>query len=106
MKADKTERKGTVEDLRKEFNIPVLPVAEKPVPKPASVLYEEFTQKLINLVNQAGLPMFCLVPVLDDVLRQTRAAAENEYRHDFQEWQNKFKREIAPAEGEKTEDKT
>ena len=73
--------------------------------KPASVLYEEFNHKLIDLVNLSGLPKFCLVPVLDDVLRQTREAAAKEYQHDFAEWQEKIKAKIPPGTGGETEDK-
>ena len=80
------------------------PLAEF-IPKPASVLYEEFNKKLIDLVNLSGLPKFCLVPVLDDVLRQVREAATAEYQRDFERWQEKLKK-TPPAEGEKTEDET
>ena len=80
------------------------PLAEF-IPKPASVLYEEFNKKLIDLVNLSGLPKFCLVPVLDDVLKQVREAAVAEYKRDFESWQEKFKQ--APcAETEKPEGPT
>jgi len=105
MKADKIERTGSVEELRDEMNACALHATSKPIPKPASVLYEEFSQKLVDLINRCGLPNFCIIPVIDDVLRQLRAAAAVEYQRDFERWQEKLKK-TPPAEGEKTEDET
>lgn len=63
------------------------PTAAEFISKPASVIYEEFNQELIALVNNTGLPKFCLIPVVADVLQQLREAASIEYERDFSEWQ-------------------
>lgn len=71
--------------MSKEKTVPV-----EFIPKPSSVLFEEFNQRLVALVNECGLPKFCIIPVMDDVLRQLREAAAIEYQRDFDEWQKKL----------------
>ena len=58
--------------------------------KPATVVYEEFSHMLVDLINGCGLPKFVIIPVVDDVLRQLREAAAIEYQRDFDAWQAKL----------------
>lgn len=50
--------------------------------KPISVVYEEFKQALIDLINNSGLPAFVVEPVLRECTNEVKAAAENQYKSD------------------------
>ena len=50
--------------------------------KPASIVYEEFRQELVNMVNNSGLPAFIIELVLRDLYEAVKDAANNQYKSD------------------------
>lgn len=54
--------------------------------KPASVAYRDFQRDLIELVNNSGLPAFCLVPVVREALDQLTTAEKAVYERDLEAW--------------------
>ncbi len=50
--------------------------------KPVSVVREEFKNDLINLINNSGLQLFIVEPILHEILVEVRAAAKAQYEID------------------------
>ncbi len=50
--------------------------------KPVSIIREEFKNDLINLINNSGLQLFIVEPILQEVFLEVRAAAKNQYELD------------------------
>ena len=48
--------------------------------KPMSVVRQEFIDKLIDDVNNCQLPMFVVEPILEELLKMVRAAAQEQYK--------------------------
>lgn len=63
--------------------------------KPITVARIEFIDKLVELVNNSGLPSFVIMPVLDDALREMKRITDEQYRNDFIEWNESQKKEEA-----------
>lgn len=49
------------------------------IEKPTIVVIEETKAKIIDVIKESGLPAFIIEPILNDFLSETRAAAQNEY---------------------------
>ena len=49
------------------------------VTKPISVVRQEFIDQLVNDVNNCGLPLFVVEPILQDILYSVKAAAKQQY---------------------------
>ena len=56
--------------------------------KPVSVVKEEFTNKIVLLINESGLPPILMEPVLANCLNQIRAINEAQLKKDKQEWED------------------
>lgn len=65
--------------------------------KPITVARVEFIDKLVELVNNSGLPSFVIMPVLDDALREMKRITDEQYRNDFIEWNESQKAAGAEA---------
>ena len=50
------------------------------IAKPMSVARQEFIDKLVDDVNNCQLPMFVVEPVLEELLKMVRAAAQEQYK--------------------------
>lgn len=50
--------------------------------KPMSMVREEFKQDLIDLVNNSGLHLFIVEPILQEILTEVRVTAKNQYELD------------------------
>lgn len=50
------------------------------VNKPMSVMRQEFVEQLVESVNNCGLPLFVVEPILQDVLNAVKAAAQEQYK--------------------------
>ena len=48
--------------------------------KPISVVRQEFIEQLIDDVNNCQLPMFVIEPILEDLLKMVRTAAQEQYK--------------------------
>lgn len=49
------------------------------ITKPMSVLRQEFIEQLINDVNNCGLPLFVVEPILQNMLDVVKSAAQQQY---------------------------
>lgn len=50
--------------------------------KPITITYEEFKNKLADLINYSGLPTFMMEPILQNYLTEIRLAAQKQYQYD------------------------
>lgn len=50
--------------------------------KPFSVMCEEFRQKLANLINNSGLPVYVIELILQNCLNEVDNVAKNQYKAD------------------------
>lgn len=50
------------------------------VTKPIMLLRQEFFMNLTNLINNSGLPLFCIEPLLKDVLNGVNMELDKQYR--------------------------
>lgn len=50
------------------------------VRKPIMLLRQEFFINLTNLINNSGLPLFCIEPILKDVLNGVNMELDKQYR--------------------------
>lgn len=51
--------------------------------KTASILHKEFSDKLIQLINNCGLPAWAIKDTLRNALNQVEAIADQEYQKDM-----------------------
>jgi len=63
--------------------------------KPITILKDEFAQKLVDLINNSGLPLFIIEYILSEVFQQVHKTKEEEEAKIQEEYkeQNKDKKE-------------
>lgn len=54
--------------------------------KPSTVAYHDFMNLLQNLLNDADLPAFVLIPVMREAIVQLEAVEQRQYKRDLDEW--------------------
>lgn len=64
---------------------------ENEVMKPATLLKEDFTQSLIDLCNNSGLPFFIMEYILKDIYSEVRALAKKQYESDLIKYKQSIK---------------
>lgn len=52
---------------------------DKKIVKPMSVARQEFVEQLVNDVNNCGLPLFVVEPILHDILNAVKVTAQQQY---------------------------
>ena len=50
--------------------------------KPITMVYEEFKQQLADLINNSGLPVFVIEPILQNYLSEVRTLVKRQYEYD------------------------
>ena len=50
--------------------------------KPITMVYEEFKQQLADLINNSGLPVFVIEPILQSYLSEVRTLVKRQYEYD------------------------
>lgn len=55
---------------------------DKNIVKPITLVRQEFVDTLVEEINNCQLPMFVIVPILQDLLDQVKAAAQKQYEAD------------------------
>ena len=63
---------------------------EKTVEKPTLVARAEFTQKLVDLINNSSVPLFVLEPIIDGVAAQVRQAVAAELAKEQEAYKSKL----------------
>ena len=59
--------------------------------KPISVVRQEFIEQLIDDVNNCQLPMFVVEPILEDLLKMVKAAAQEQYKTEKAQYEAQLK---------------
>ena len=68
--------------------------------KPSSVLYEEFKQKMLALINNSGLPVFVMELVLENYLTEIKLLSQRQYQQDKANYENALAAEQKKSEQE------
>ena len=63
----------------------------KTIVKPVSVVRQEFIEQLIDDVNNCQLPMFVVEPILEDLLKMVRTAAQEQYKTEKAQYEAQLK---------------
>jgi len=61
--------------------------------KPESIRRVEFQKKLLEIINESGLPPYVVEPILLDTYRQFRAMTAKQYQADLVQWEKQQKEE-------------
>lgn len=65
--------------------------------KPISVVRQEFIEQLIDDVNNCQLPMFVVEPILEDLLKMVRTAAQEQYKNEKAQYEAQLKEQKAQS---------
>ena len=49
------------------------------ITKPITVVRQEFIEKMVNEVNNCGLPLWAIEPILEDLLRLVKSESRRQY---------------------------
>lgn len=71
--------------------------------KPASLAYEDYTNELVRITNESGLPLFVVELVIKEFLIDVRQAAQRQLQADKEEY-NKQLSDMNDKEESKTPD--
>jgi hypothetical protein len=52
------------------------------ITKPITVVRQEFIEKMVEEINNCGLPLFVVEPILKDLLNEVSAAAKRQYEEE------------------------
>ena len=63
------------------------------VTKPISVVRQEFIDQLVNDVNNCGLPLFVVEPILQDILYSVKAAAKQQYETEKAQYEQQLQKQ-------------
>lgn len=65
--------------------------------KPISIVKEEFTKSLVELVNNGGLPLIMVEPILADCYSQVKAMNAKQLENDRAAWEDHIAKEALAA---------
>ena len=60
------------------------------ITKPITVVRQEFIEKLVADVNNCGLPLFVVEPILKDLLNEVSAAVKQQYETDRAQYEQQL----------------
>ncbi len=63
------------------------------VTKPISVVRQEFIDQLVNDVNNCGLPLFVVEPILQDILYSVKAAVKQQYETEKAQYEQQLQKQ-------------
>lgn len=66
--------------------------------KPILVARADMVQDLITIINQSGVPMSMVEPVLEKLLGEVRAILQQQYIKEKEEYENSLKKDDADNE--------
>ena len=58
--------------------------------KPMSVARQDFIEQLVNDVNNCGLPMFVIEPILQDLLSMVKASVQQQYEVEKEQYEKQM----------------
>lgn len=71
--------------------------------KPFTLIYEDFRQKMADLINNSGLPPFVVESILQNYLYETRDVARRQYQHDKIQYEKNLKTEDLSEKNEENQ---
>lgn len=66
--------------------------------KPVSIVREEFKNDLINLINNSGLQLFIVEPIIQEVFMEVRSAAKTQLELDKKRYEESLMVESSKAD--------
>lgn len=63
------------------------------ITKPISVARQEFIDQLVNDVNNCGLPLFVVEPILQDILYSVKAAVKQQYETEKAQYEQQLQKQ-------------
>lgn len=61
--------------------------------KPITVIRQEFIDTLVSHINNSGLPLFVIEPILRDVYLEVKTASQKQYESEKLQYENSLKEE-------------
>ena len=61
------------------------------ITKPMSMARQEFIDKLVDDVNNCGLPLFVVEPILQDILSSVKIAVQQQYETEKKQYEQQLK---------------
>lgn len=55
--------------------------------KPIMLLKDEFTNEMADLINNSGLPLFVIEPILKDILREVNVELKKQYEYEKMQYE-------------------
>lgn len=61
------------------------------VEKPITIIRQEFIDKISNDINNCGLPLFIIEPILRDLYLEVKSLSQKQYEIEKAEYESKLK---------------
>ena len=58
--------------------------------KPVTVIRQEFMETLVNTINNSGLPLVIIEPILKDIYLETKTALQRQYELEKMQYEQKI----------------
>lgn len=71
---------------------------QKTINKPVIMLREEFTTNMSNLINNSGLPLFIVEPIVRDMLMEINVAVKKQYEMERIQYEQALANQMATGE--------
>lgn len=65
--------------------------------KPTSVIRQEFIERLFHDINNCGLPLFVIEPILQDIYNAVKSAAQKQYEAEKAQYEAMLAKQEAEA---------
>ena len=63
---------------------------DKKIEKPITVIRQEFIDTISNTINNSGLPLFVIEPILRDIYLEVKSLSQKQYEFDRAEYESKL----------------
>ena len=71
--------------------------------KPVTVIRQELIETLVNTINNSGLPLVIIEPILKDIYLETKAALQRQYELEKMQYENGLKEKAQMGDANETE---
>ena len=75
--------------------------------KPATIIREELIESIVRLINESGLPLFVVEPILKDLYLEVKEGARQQLERDKEQYQSSViesRTEAVQDNGEETKE--
>lgn len=67
------------------------------IAKPVTLMKEEFTNELVNIINSSALPMFLIEYILKDILSEVHIASAKQLQEDEKKYSQQLAEQTDPS---------